>query len=74
MKTNIKLLKWRREKREYYMLRLEGFVGKSKKETMESWLSENCSFNWDLYYAPYKRSYCAFENETDAMAFKLRWL
>lgn len=74
MKTNIRLLKWRREHEEYHMLRLVGFVSKDKKENMELWLSENCSFNWDLYFAPFRRSYCAFENQTDAMAFKLRWL
>ena len=74
MKTNVKLLKWRREHKGYYMLRLARFIGKDKKENMELWLSENCSFNWDLYYSPYLKSYCAFENEIDAMAFKLRWL
>lgn len=73
MKTNIKLLNWRREHKGYYVLRLK-WIHKAKKEDMESWLSDNCSFNWGVYYGPYTRSYCAFENEIDAVAFKLRWL
>ncbi len=74
MKTNIKLLKWRQKHKGYYVLRLGGFLGKVKKEDMELWLSENCSSNWDFYHAQFLRSYCAFENEIDAVAFKLRWL
>jgi len=74
MKTNIKLLNWRRKHKEYHVLRLVRFLTKDKKENMESWLSENCSSNWSIYFSTFIGSYCAFENDTDAMAFKLRWL
>lgn len=74
MKTNIKLLTWRRKHRGYYVLRLVRFLTKDKKKRMELWMSENCSFKWNIYFASFIGSYCAFENETDAVAFKLRWL
>ena len=74
MKTNIKLLNWRRKYRRYYVLRLVKFLTKDKKAQMESWLNENCSSKWNIYFSPYIGSYCAFESETDAMAFKLVWL
>lgn len=73
MKTNIKLLNWRRDHKGYCVLRLK-WIHKAKKEDMELWLSDNCSFNWSVFFGPYTRSYCAFENETDAVAFKLVWL
>ena len=74
MKTNIKLLNWRRKYKGYRVLRLVRFLTTDKKENMESWLSENCSSDWNIYLSTYTGSYCAFESETDAMAFKLRWI
>jgi len=74
MKTNVKLLTWRRKHRGYYVFRLARFLTKDKKEKLELWMNENCSFKWDIYFKTFVGSYCAFESETDAMAFKLRWL
>jgi len=74
MKTNIKLLNWRRKHKGYRVLRLVRFLTTDKKENIESWLSENCSSDWNIYFSTYIGSYCACESETDAMAFKLRWI
>ncbi len=72
MKIDNKLSEWRRKYKGYYILRL-GWISKNKKKEMEEWLGKNCSFDWSLHFSIIK-GYCAFLDEIDAMAFKLRWL
>ena len=71
-KVNIKLLHWRREHKEYCVLRLKWIYG-PKKIDMEQWVKDNCSSDCSLYHPPMSYSYFAFEDETEAMAFKLVW-
>ena len=54
----------------YYMgLRLEPCVETGNMYRVAEWCEENCSNNWLV-----GKSLSAFVDETDAMAFKLRWL
>ncbi len=74
MKTNIKLLNWRRKYKDYYVLKLYR-VSLKEKEMMDVWLVNNCFSDNNMFH-PWilMRSYIAFKDETDAMAFKLRWI
>ena len=74
MRVNVTLIKWRRAHKGYYVLRLVKFLTKDKKTQMEKWMNENCRFKWNIYFSIFTGSYCAFENEIDAVAFKLRWV
>jgi len=73
VRVNKKLIKWRRKYKEYHILRL-GWIIENKKKNMEQWLNNNCSSDSNLYFSSFIRSYCVFLEETDAMAFKLRWM
>jgi hypothetical protein len=54
----------------------------SLSQNIVDWCNNNLSENWCYYYSienyfreefSVKSEICAFESETDAMAFKLRW-
>lgn len=73
MKIDKKLFEWRKECKDFYLFKL-GFIAENKRKEMEEWISKNCSSEYSILNTYLIKNYYAFLDETDAIAFKLRWL
>ena len=52
------------------------FLSEELTPEITDWLYENCSHNWWVRYREFLNNftYITFEDELEAMAFKLKWI